>query len=483
MTTATRGTRGHGMASLLPSHPSPARTGIDAFGVGTSLLFGALVGAFLVSRPVLALAPLAVLGALLLLVDARARIIFFVFGALLTLQSSGDLNLLKLAYLGGIVVAFVGAILSYSQKRDSLIHGRSMPLLRVSIIFFLLLLLSFVIANTNGVPHAVWLRDAAPYFLFASAPIFALDAQASLSQKTLLVVLVTAGMLATLAFAVAWLERREIADLPLARLALSSFFLPAALFSYSLSAVLHTSQTRMRWLATAASIFALLLATGTRTTLALLAAPLAVAIGARRYIAVRSMRLLFLMPIFLAISLLLAYSAIQLTNASTDIIGERISILKATGDRAADASYGDRVEQANAAWSVFKKNVLFGAGPGTHFEWRETNGDKNSSFVLDTPLTFPAKFGIAGLAAIAALVVGYASFLRSAFRVDHPRVETLALAGYAGVTLIASLLAPPFEDKGFSLGLVLLLALVLRTSRMRESGGAWHERSDSSRGA
>jgi hypothetical protein len=51
-----------------------------------------------------------------------------------------------------------------------------------------------------------------------------------------------------------------------------------------------------------------------------------------------------------------------------------------------------------------------------------------------------------------------------ATRLNHPRVETLILAGYVGVTLVASLRAPPFEGKGFTLELILILALVLCTS-------------------
>jgi O-antigen ligase len=466
----TAPTRGYGISSLLPLRPSPARNGIEAIGVGFSMLFGLIIGASLAARPTLALAPLALLAAVLLLIDARARILFLVFGGLLTFQSSGDLSGLKLAYLGGILVAFAGVVLGYSRRRRAVTHALSMPLLRVSIVFFLLLVLSFVIAATNGVPHPVWLRDAAPYFLFASAPIFALDAEASLGHRTLVAILIAAGMVATLSFAIAWLERRDIADLPIARLAFPSLFLPGALFSYSLSAVLNTGQRRAPWLAAAAAVFALLLATGTRATLVLLAAPLGVLIGSRRHFAVRSLRLVFLAPVSLAMILLIAYSVIQFTNASTEIVEKRISVFQATGDRAADSSYSERIEQTNAAWSVFKKNVLFGAGPGTHFEWRTTNGEERSSFVLDTPVTFPAKFGIVGLGAIAALILGSASFLRSAFRFHHPRIETLALVGYTGVAIAGSVLTPPFEDKGFSLGLILLLALVLRTSHVPESG-------------
>jgi hypothetical protein len=54
--------------------------------------------------------------------------------------------------------------------------------------------------------------------------------------------------------------------------------------------------------------------------------------------------------------------------------------------------------------------------------------------------------------------------MRAAFRFDHPRPETLALAAFAALAVLDSFLTNPLEDKGCTLGLVLLLALVFRTS-------------------
>jgi hypothetical protein len=479
MTSATGEGR---MSSTLAWRVPRVRVGIDGLGGALSFVLGLVIGTFLVLDFALALAPLVLLGAVLLFVEPRARLIFVVFGGLVTFQSSEELTSLKLAYLAGIVVAFGGALLSYSQRQHQLTYAVSLPLLRGSLVLFVMIMLSFAAASVNGVPVSNWLRDVAPYLLFASAPIFALDAQASLGQRALVVLLVAAGTLATLSYAITWVERRELADLPIAQLALPSFFLPAALFSYSISAALHKNQGRIYWLVTAASIFALLLSTGTRTTLVLLVAPLAVAIAARRYLAARLTRLFLLVPAALAISLLLAYSVIRLSDASSEVVGERIAVFQATGDQEADASYRDRIAQSNVAWSVFEEDPLEGGGPGTVFEWRAANGDEKTAFVLDTPVSFPAKFGIVGLAAIGAVILWFATFLRSITSFNHPRTETLALAGYAGVAVVASLLAPPFEDKGFSLGLILILALVLRTSRTPESDGAWPERADGSRG-
>ena len=69
-----------------------------------------------------------------------------------------------------------------------------------------------------------WLRDVAPYLLFAMAPFFALDAQRAFSRRALVRLLVIGGLVATAWFSTHWLEVRNIANLPFSQFALSSFF-------------------------------------------------------------------------------------------------------------------------------------------------------------------------------------------------------------------------------------------------------------------
>jgi O-antigen ligase len=209
--------------------------------------------------------------------------------------------------------------------------------------------------------------------------------------------------------------------------------------------------------------FALLIVTGTRSTLILALAPIVVVFAARRERAARFGRLALVGPVALVLMLAAAYGVLTVTHASHTVIGNRLEILKHSG-RDSDASYRDRQAQAHVAGRVFSAHPVFGAGPGTYFNWKVTNGEQRSAFIIDTPLDFPAKYGVVGLAVVAFLVLSYGSFLKSAFRIRHPRPETLALAAYLGMTLVNALLANPLEDKGWTLGLILLLALVLRTS-------------------
>jgi hypothetical protein len=434
------------------------------FGVG---VFAALeIGLAVTFKPTAAVLPLASLGGLLLLVDARARILFVVFGGLLTLQSSSGVGSVKLLYLAGVFVSFAGALFKFSQSKDLSTRAFAAPLLRVSAVMSALIAISFLVAKAHGVLRVDWLRDVAPYVLFALAPFFALDAQWAFRRRTIVRMLVVGGLVATASFSTHWLEQRHIAHLPFSQFALSSFFFPAALFAFAVASALHTRERRLRWILLAALVFALMVVTGTRSTLILTVAPVAVAFAARRQLSARFIRLVLLAPAAVLVIAVAVVSVVQVTHASTSIISKRITILKDTGT-SSDASYKDRKAATRAARDVFYAHPYFGSGPGTYFNWQVTNGEQRSEFIVDSPVSFPAKFGVLGLVVVLFLALEYGSFMKAAFRFDHPRPETLALAAFAALAVLDSFLTNPLEDKGFTLGLVLLLALVFRTSDVR----------------
>jgi O-antigen ligase len=456
--------RAQGVSMLLPPKVFSSAVPGDVVAVFVSALVALDIGVAVAGgKPVAALLPVAAVGGVLLLVDARARILFLVFGGILTLQSSESLGLVKLAYLAGVVVSFGGALYAFSQSRDWFKRGLAMPLLRVSVAVCALVMVSLLVAREHGVPRTDWLRDVAPYLLFALAPIFALDAQWAFSRSALIRLFVGAGSLATASFTVHWLEQRRIAELPFSSFALSSFFVPAALFAYAIAAALDANHRRIRWLSLAALVFSSLVVTGTRSTLILALAPVIVALGARRHLGARFFRLVLLVPVALLVIAAATVSIVEITNLSTTVISQRIEILKDTGT-SEDASYRDRQAQTHVARDVFYANPILGAGPGTYFNWTVANGEERSAFILDSPVAFPAKFGGLGLAVVVFLVLSYASFLRSVLRFNHPRPETLALTAYAALAVAVSFLTNPLEDKGCAFGLVLLLALVFRTS-------------------
>jgi O-antigen ligase len=203
--------------------------------------------------------------------------------------------------------------------------------------------------------------------------------------------------MAALLFAVGWLERRQIANVGLGSLGLASIIMPAALFSLAMSAALQADVRRPRWLVLAGLILALLVATGTRTTIVLLVAPLAIALGARRKLATRSVRLALLGPVVVTATLLFGLAFVGISGANTESLQERLEVLRSTGDSGGDASYNERVDQSEVAWERSESSVILGAGPGTTFQRKTQDGVLVSSTFLDPPLTSRRSSGSLGL--------------------------------------------------------------------------------------
>src|SRR5215207_2023176 len=309
----------------------------DAFVAAGIVVVSGIVGVATASSSPVAVLPIAVLGGALLLIDGRARTIFVVFAGLLILQRGEGLDMTKLAFFAGAGVSFAGALLNVRRMQPTPIYQLARPLLTVSVAFFALGAVSWAIAHTNGIGLVAWLRDVVPFLLFASALIFALDAQASFGRKSLVALLVIAGTMATLLFAVGWLERRAVFSLGLGNLGVASIIMPAALFSLAMSAALQADVRRPRWLILGGLVLALLVSTGTRTTFVLLVAPLAIALGVRRQRVTRSMRLALLAPLTVTASLVFGLAFIGISGADTEVLQERIDILEATGKTSGDA--------------------------------------------------------------------------------------------------------------------------------------------------
>jgi O-antigen ligase len=197
--------------------------------------------------------------------------------------------------------------------------------------------------------------------------------------------------------------------------------MPAALFSLAMSAALQADVRRPRWLVLVGLILTLLVVTGTRTMIVLLVAPLAIALGARRQLATRSVRLALLGPLVVTATLLFGLAFVGISGANTESLRERLEVLRSTGDSAGNASYNERVQQSEVAWERIESSVILGAGPGTTFQWKTQDGVLVSSTFLDTPLTFPAKFGLLGLAVFAFALAKYWSFLSRLRRLEAKR--------------------------------------------------------------
>jgi len=401
-----------------------------------------------------------------LLFSARARIVFIVVGGLFVFQSSDQLSPPKLYFLMGAGVCVAGALRRYRRMAHDPARSDIEPLLVASRAFGLLILVSLFVAMAYGTPQKAWLRDAAPYLLFAVAPLIAYDAKTAWSHRALRRLLVFAGLLGTAAFAAQWLSNRKIVDT--SNFALPTFLLGAALFAYAMAIVLEGERQRLRWLVLASGILAGLLATGTRSSLILVAAPIAIIVGARRHFARRSIRFAIVIPAVALLVILGVQTLISVTGADRQAFASRIDLLRHTGT-SSDQSYTDRLAQTQAAWDAFEDAPLLGVGPGHLFEWVDPSGNELSVTVVDSPVEYLAKFGLLGLWPLLVLAWAVGRTLRLLrVRAGERTVGQLAIVGLAGAFVSWWALGVPFNDKGFASGFMLLLAVALSEASMLE---------------
>ncbi len=416
-----------------------------------------------VNKPALAVLPALLLLLLPLILSARVRFGVVVFGALFVFQSSEELSNTKLMYLFALGVSFGAALIRLPRLVATPAFDDLAPMLRASVVTFALVLASLPVSVFNDVPQKAWLRDVAPYVMVACAPVFAIDAQASMSTRILRRLLVLGGMLGALGFTIQWLTNRNIADLSLISIGLPTLLLASTVFAYGIAVLLHGHRRRLLWAALTSFVFAMLLSTGTRIAFILLAAPLAIVVGSQHRRTQRTVRLVFAAPLIALLVFLGAQTVLRVTNADREALAGRTSLLFATGDARKDQSYIERLAQNAASWEAFRSSPIVGIGPGKPIIWTNAINEVRISPSVDSPVSFLAKFGFIGLVAAAFLIVGLIATVRSfRARTRTPTVIQLTLIGFLAVIAAWSILQNPYEDKGFAIGLTLLLAVAAR---------------------
>jgi O-antigen ligase len=399
----------------------------------------------------------------LVVVSPRARVLVLTFGGLLVFQSSTGVSLLKSTYLGVAFIALVAAITRLIYLPDRRAIDLMKPLVVTAAVFAGVVILSLAVATAERTPLSDWLRDAAPYFLFCTVPIFALDFSTSLSRRYLMSVLIAVGVLAAMSFFVEWAgaNRRQYFQLPITHLLLPSAMLPTALVCFSISQALTSRwRARIQWIAFSGALVAVLaLLTGTRSFLAvLLIVPLIVPLAAPGRLVTRAFRGLLFAVAVLAVGLAITWLVVHMTAVNPVVLPDRFATVQAP---ATDFSYRLRLQELAAAAAVFLSSPLVGAGPGHIFHWSPIVGPAWNSFTLDTGMVVPAKFGLVGVAALAAIGVALVFFLNKTASTSRAKPSWTALVAFAIVGVIGLVLGSTLEDKGFSFGMILILALVL----------------------
>ena len=382
------------------------------------------------------------------------------------LQSSQELDATKLVYFLGVGFAGAGALFSAWQLRSTANARLLQPLILLSLVCGGLLALTAIVSLAHGTPMTPWLRDAAPYGLLAVVPIFALDLRSSLSTRSLTAMLLIAGILAAMLYSIVWMDRRSLADLPADWIALPSGALRSTIYLYAVTAILLGSQRRMGWTLVAALALALTWITGNRGSSVMLPA-ITILIGLFAMRRERTvMRPTLRMAGIAGTALALTGDAILTLTlfANYDygrLAGRYETVMTVSADPTTDGSYRERSGQTSAAWDAFSSSPILGVGPGYAFEWLDYKGDPLSSFSIDTGLAIPAKFGIAGVVMLVALSISYLAFLRKASAGSGLTIAHVAVVAFFVLAIMGLPFSTPFEDKGFSFGLLFLLALSL----------------------
>jgi O-antigen ligase len=88
-----------------------------------------------------------------------------------------------------------------------------------------------------------------------------------------------------------------------------------------------------------------------------------------------------------------------------------------------------------------------------------------STFNVDTGMEFPAKFGLVGVVALVGMSVALATVFMKAAVTIRAETSWTSLVAFSVIGAVYFLFASPIEDKGFSFGMILLLALLLADYR------------------
>lgn len=457
--------RQNGSPSLV-SIPGPwrgqAQTG-RAVALAAVLMGAAVAGALVAISPIVVLVVCVATVAAVATTSAGARFVIVVAGGLFVIGTSDQLDAPKSAYLAWVALSSVLAIARLVKDREQRRAADNPPLLIVAVALAGAIALSLLVALSAGTPLIDSLRDAAPYGLLAVAPLLAWDGARSRMGPHMEAITVAAGLIATTGFAIVFLGRRGIADLPLASFGSASAMLSALVLVVAMAALLSRRSRRLLWAILAAIVVALLFATGTRSVLALLVGPAVMVLaGANRV--TRFARLagaaLVIGGLALTFLLLAGQSSIIDVVRLTDRLGLLVSL---GSDFSADQSLMERLTQVGVASSTFAQSPIVGVGLGYRFEWTRFGGESFPSYTIDTSLSLAAKFGLIGVGLFGIATLAMSSFYR---RVRHrlPEHVRLSFVGFAAVSMAMLPLGNPLEDKGFGLAVCLLVAWALASA-------------------
>lgn len=460
----------HGLKKSLPSilAPSSHRRGIGRAFAFYILILLVLIGAgaAVALQPLVVLAPVGFIAVVALLSSPKVRALFVVFGGIIILQSSQNLSAPKIAYLGGVVLCFVIALVDMRVERDQ------KTLLWGSALVAFVIVISFISASIHGTSVSNWVRDAFGYALFAGSPILAFDF-ANGGHRFILRLFLASGLVATVSFTAEWISNHGVGYLPINKFALSSFMFVAATFAYACASLLLRERPRIVWLGVAVFTSSALVLTGTRSSLALLAAPITMLLAPSVWSATRAAKTVaFTGLLAVIVAGAVAFAGSALGSNANGALERVVSTLSLTNTSGTNSSNETRITVTTLAWKTYKSAPLFGVGAG--YTWvyalpyqTSTGVESQSGLTIDTTLAVVAEFGAFGFVILLYYLWTLGRYVWR--RESSPSV--LCMLGVAGVFAAYSLTTNAFEDKGLGLVFALLIAMVVakQTENMGES--------------
>jgi hypothetical protein len=417
---------------------------VTLLAIATALL---AVGNLVVAAP-----PVLVLVIYLIVTRSWVRMIVVVAGGLIVLQS--DSVAAKLVYVAAASLCFAiacGRVPAAMRTRPAIRAFR--PVLIASLALGCLIFLSLATSSASGVPEFTWFRAALPYMLLAALPIIGLDVAIDTSYKAVKRGVIIFGLIAPLAFMTDWLARRGASSLPIGRFAFGSIPMCAMLLGYAL-ARLAVPGRRFLWFTAAVYVPLAVMLTGARSGLALFGGFLG-AIGATYRVRLSPARAAAgVIGLGAAVYYLIPLVGARLVE-DPDFYTRRFSslpsLLGSTQSLASDQSAYLRQLQTETAFDAFQNHIFFGEGLAV---------PHTGITIYDTPIGFLAYFGIAGILVLAWLAFAWTKTLREMRKLTGYSVELTTVRVFV-VTLVCYLpLSLTFDDKGLSLSVFLLTALL-----------------------
>lgn len=438
----------------------PAATGFIA------LVASALLGAMVVSQPTLALLPLAGVLVVLFVRSPFVRFSTLIIGSMAVFQRTQGIDPFKLAILAAFAAA-AGIALIELPLTDRTSRELVRELRTPTLAFGAVVIMSLGVAISHGTPLENWSRDAIPYLILLVAPLLALNATRT-EQKFLVWLLVVAGVLAAASVGITWASRRGLAEFGLSRLLLSAPWVAFALVAYAVARYLYDSEDRFRWIAVVLAVSGFLLISGNRSAFFPYIGLIALIFGPAQ----QRLRGVFrLAPVFL-VTLLAGLAALaaaaRVGFVSQEMLSKRYdALILLFTNPASDPSFVERRLSVESIWSTFRDYPITGAGLGYPLPlYHPTSLTTTYRFTIDSSLAILSEMGVVGAVCLVWLLKSYFSLALASRRSSPWAAAPAALLAFLVAAVLSAPLVQFYEDKSFALGLLLLLALTLKETKL-----------------